>query len=630
MLTDPGYFYNPIKRDIVMIKNDTMAFGFQVQGLGDTTPDFVQFTCKETVEDEDPLFAVSLDTTIDIRSYDPETDTYTYSVRVPPEATANIEVGRYFYDLELRVNGDIITLMTGRLSIESQVTTGGIPPTPPTPQYDDGDNVYYPVVIEDPTLKKIYTEKSISDIADMINFKLGSSNYYTVSEMAEAISMISPQAEDGDDIYYPQEDIDPSAKKLYTEQNINEVAAIVKEKLGSSDSYKVEDLPEAINLLGKLPEKTASGAIASFNDGAANVPVKSAVFGIVPSQADSGDPAPDNVRPISGYTGMNIYKQGKNLLLPENSDIAPSTTNGITRTYSLIGQSFSFNGTNEKTDSAWLIFNGSNFTLDGIKKGATYSFYHNLGASMYAQVTYYNTQGTLRALVNLAGSAGKNNRTTFTIPSDFDRLRNFQIGVYANATTINETAIFQIEVGSTATAYEPYRAPEVKSVSWEDEAGTVYGGSLNLTTGELTVTRGITIYTGSEEWAIEGAYNFYVPSNSGILSRYYGEDVLLCSVCLSTSGSISQTSSNCFISPSGNLNIQLQGITHTVEAIKAYCETLYNNNTPLAICYELPTPITYQLTPEELRTFLGSNNIWSDTNGEAEITYRADIDILLS
>ena len=185
MLTDPGYFYNPIKRDIVMIKGDTMSFGFQVQGLGATAPDFIQFTCKETVEDEDPLFAVSLDTTIDIRSYDAETDTYTFTVRVPPIATANIEVGRYFYDLELRANGDIITLMNGRLSIEAQVTVGGITPPP-----SDGDNIAYPVEIEDPTLKKIYTEKSISDIADNINTINGSSDTYTVGAMSTALGSI--------------------------------------------------------------------------------------------------------------------------------------------------------------------------------------------------------------------------------------------------------------------------------------------------------------------------------------------------------------------------------------------------------------------------------------------------------
>lgn len=51
---------------------------------------------------------------------------------------------------------------------------------------------------------------------------------------------------------------------------------------------------------------SASGATASFTDGADNMPVKRLVVAINPVQAGSGDPAPDNVRPISGWTGANV------------------------------------------------------------------------------------------------------------------------------------------------------------------------------------------------------------------------------------------------------------------------------------------------------------------------------------
>lgn len=220
MLTDPGYFYNPIKRDIVMIKGDTMSFGFQVQGLGATAPDFIQFTCKETVEDDDPLFAVSLDTTIDIRSYDAETDTYTFTVRVPPIATANIEVGRYFYDLELRANGDIITLMNGRLSIEAQVTIGGITPPP-----SDGDSIAYPITIEDPTIKKIYTEKSINDIAEQINFIYDINDSYTVNDMSTVIGAIGS---DISDIVTAINTITGSSEQI----SIDDIAQEITDELG--------------------------------------------------------------------------------------------------------------------------------------------------------------------------------------------------------------------------------------------------------------------------------------------------------------------------------------------------------------------------------------------------------------
>lgn len=59
-----------------------------------------------------------------------------------------------------------------------------------------------------------------------------------------------------------------------------------------------------------LPTDTASGAIASFPDGADDAPVKSLVAQIAPVQSGSGDPSPTNIRHISGWTGVNVTRTG--------------------------------------------------------------------------------------------------------------------------------------------------------------------------------------------------------------------------------------------------------------------------------------------------------------------------------
>ena len=118
-------FNNAIKRDISMVKGDTLSFGFQIQGLGEQRPDEIHFTCKQDLEDEDYIFERTLDNGVSFRGYDQETDTLTYGVRVPPEATEDLQDGIYYYDLQLDINGDILTLMKGRLSIEWQTTHGG-------------------------------------------------------------------------------------------------------------------------------------------------------------------------------------------------------------------------------------------------------------------------------------------------------------------------------------------------------------------------------------------------------------------------------------------------------------------------------------------------------------------------
>ena len=117
-------FYNAIRKEITMIKGDTLAFNFQVQGLGGATPASIYFTCREKPESQNYYFQRSLGNGITRVDYDAETDTATYSVRVRPDNTDDLTAGRYYYDLQMTVENDVLTLMKGRLNIEWDVTRG--------------------------------------------------------------------------------------------------------------------------------------------------------------------------------------------------------------------------------------------------------------------------------------------------------------------------------------------------------------------------------------------------------------------------------------------------------------------------------------------------------------------------
>lgn len=56
--------------------------------------------------------------------------------------------------------------------------------------------------------------------------------------------------------------------------------AVLNKKFGTSQDYPPTDWAPSVNLLGPLPEKTASGSVASITDGADGVPVKSWVITI--------------------------------------------------------------------------------------------------------------------------------------------------------------------------------------------------------------------------------------------------------------------------------------------------------------------------------------------------------------
>lgn len=116
-------FYNAIKKEIEMVKGDSMAFNFQLAGLSGMEVKEISFTCKDKPSDEEFYFKQTLTGGgISLQGYDEETDTATYCVRVRPDQTRNIEPARYYYDLELQVGDDVLTLMKGRLTLDYDVT----------------------------------------------------------------------------------------------------------------------------------------------------------------------------------------------------------------------------------------------------------------------------------------------------------------------------------------------------------------------------------------------------------------------------------------------------------------------------------------------------------------------------
>lgn len=120
MLNKQDYM-NAIYQDIDMVKGDTLAFNFQLQGLSGVTPN-IAFTCAEHYNNE-PLF--TSDTTegsIAVIDYDSFSDTTTYSVVINPNKTVSLDLGRYYYDLQLSTDDTVITLMRGRLTLAYDVT----------------------------------------------------------------------------------------------------------------------------------------------------------------------------------------------------------------------------------------------------------------------------------------------------------------------------------------------------------------------------------------------------------------------------------------------------------------------------------------------------------------------------
>lgn len=388
----------------------------------------------------------------------------------------------------------------------------------------------------------------------------------------------------------------------------------VAEELASHDADITELKEDFTNIepvvLGSYVVNTASGAVASFDDGADGVPVKDLVAQIVPVQAGSGDPAPDNVRPISGWTGANVSMTGKNLALIDESTIYSEQQ--CTKTFKNGGVEITSTGN----------YGRVGFTID-VKSGETYTVSCKiktvgsitrvaLSSSPYWN---YKTYGVIVASLNSATLTAYSK--TITAVSDKVYLEAYAGGVGVTLTIED----FQLELGSTATAYEPYQG-NIYAVDWTTDAGTVYGGTLDVTTGVLTVDRvGVDMSTLSWSYNTSYTYAGFTATAEDMPSQNSGVNIV-CSLyaplaATSLGSFFSADNNNCIAQRNNGNIIMVQDARYTDAA------SFKAGMSGQTLVYPLAEPQTYQLTPQEVSTLLGQNNIWADC-GDTTVEYRAD------
>lgn len=103
--------------NLEMTKGDTFSFGVEFEDLGQEIEE-AYFTVKNNYDDLS-LFQKSLDNGIELDHIDG--NNYYYKVRIAPEDTENLEPKKYYYDFEIRINGDVFTILKGILDLEFDV-----------------------------------------------------------------------------------------------------------------------------------------------------------------------------------------------------------------------------------------------------------------------------------------------------------------------------------------------------------------------------------------------------------------------------------------------------------------------------------------------------------------------------
>ena len=151
-------------------------------------------------------------------------------------------------------------------------------------------------------------------------------------------------------------------------------------------------------------------------------------------------------------------------------------------------------------------------------------------------------------------------------------------------------------------------------------AGNVYKGTLDVTTGELTVERVVTTVTSvtgvnstSGAGYIVGTYTLLKQGNIGLKGNYTTEWA---------GNGDSASMPEWTIAQRGGSNKVFFIKLSSAHTTKADYDAFLSAN-PAEITLVLQTPLTYTLTPVQLSNLIGSNTIQADA-GAVTVTYRTD------
>ena len=327
----------------------------------------------------------------------------------------------------------------------------------------------------------------------------------------------------------------------------------------------------------------------------------------------------ENLCPITGWTGCEVDVVGKNLFdigeLVELGTGVSEITNGYR--FSVSGAMFS-TGVSFKKPFA----NPVTISMDvGNISGTNLRF------------RVVHTDGTENEPAGSGTGSGGHVTLTTTKPIKGIKFNWSSAGIF-------EVTNFQIEFGSTETAYTPYNGTTYP-VSWQTEAGTVYGGKLHIAivNGEpktwVTVThilQSISSVTLYGNYGDDNAPLFYADVSTSILSYPYNwypdknkpkSDRYIATTAATVTGlkngEIRTKDAGTQTSPTDRIYIRDDRFTSATD---------FNAEislSPIQILGTLSTPTTYQLDPVQVACLLGQNNVFANCGNIEEVKYKADV-----
>lgn len=315
-----------------------------------------------------------------------------------------------------------------------------------------------------------------------------------------------------------------------------------------------------------------------------------------------------NIRPIVPWTELSAVRAGKNLL-----DISKSTvTNGK------FGEDGVFSANDKDTASRL------DFKLQFYRDSKVVDAKYIVGATNNQRCTFKAVipDGCTRIRFANNGSTAEFS----IIMTDFLKAGatfSFSFDVLDATVGACKLSNFQLELGSTATPYEPFMAFDTYTDTLDEP---MYGGERDWVKGEMVDEWGLYTLNGTENIWTAGTngpgYQFQLNLSNVLANKSVNTmPMLKCShYATNTPNNLYSRIQGITIGTNATISIYDKvRATYTVSEYKAYLAAQYSAGTPVQISYKLANPTTTQRTPQRITTIPGTNTIFGD--GEFEIEW---------
>lgn len=322
--------------------------------------------------------------------------------------------------------------------------------------------------------------------------------------------------------------------------------------------------------------------------------------------ASGGNGTPSTPIPINGYTEANITRCGVNWF-DKNAFVNTYSSNFSIESD---GSIYSSNYSSVLNNTIWenVTSKSGSFTITFISK------YSTSGGSVGLRPKVIYTDGTSETIQPTNTQTYLTTIFTTSASKTVDK-----IVVDYGSSTYPTYFYLQVEVGSTANAYQDYNG-QTYTIAFGQ---TVYGGTLDVTTGVLTLTQGVYTFTGNESITPINNERFritisdYAPNISRSITATDLPNSKMEVLRLVIKNQVITNENVYGLSNEGQnlmyLFIRIGETTTTEEVITAL--------TGKKITYPLATPFDIDLTPVQISALSGVNNIISDLGGVVEVRY---------